>query len=56
VGCCRPVKIFAVGAVVPQAKAGVGAIATQAWGNTTFKDKAMQLFLKDTTLKRLLRC
>jgi len=29
-------KFFAVGSVVPWAKAGVGAIATQAYGNTTF--------------------
>jgi uncharacterized Ntn-hydrolase superfamily protein len=29
-------KFFAVGSVVPWAKAGVGAIATQAFGNTTY--------------------
>src|SRR5436189_3671136 len=29
-------KFLAVGAVVPWAKAGVGAIATQAWANTAF--------------------
>lgn len=36
-------KFFAVGAVVPQAQAGVGAIATQAWGNTQFKNMAMDM-------------
>jgi uncharacterized Ntn-hydrolase superfamily protein len=29
-------KFIAVGAVVPWARAGVGAVATQAWANTTF--------------------
>src|SRR5829696_8364760 len=29
-------KFIAVGAVVPYAKAGVGAVATQAWANTDF--------------------
>ncbi len=29
-------KFLAVGAVVPWAKAGVGAIATQAWANTSY--------------------
>jgi len=47
-------KFFAVGAVVPQAKAGVGAIATQAWGNTTFKDKAMQLFSQGYNAKEVI--
>lgn len=36
-------KFFAVGAVVPQAQAGIGAIATQAWGNTQFKHMAMDM-------------
>ncbi len=36
-------KFFAVGAVVPWAKAGVGAIATQAFGNTTFGPKGLDL-------------
>lgn len=46
-------KFFAVGAVVPQAKAGVGAIATQAWGNTTFKEKAIQLFSEGYNAKEV---
>jgi len=36
-------KFFAVGAVVPWAKAGVGAIATQAFGNTTFGPRGLHL-------------
>ncbi|MBZ0269966.1 DUF1028 domain-containing protein [bacterium] len=36
-------KFFAVGAVVPWAKAGVGAIATQAFANTTFGPLGLQL-------------
>ncbi len=36
-------KFFAVGSVVPWAKTGVGAIATQAFGNTTFGPKGLDL-------------
>jgi uncharacterized Ntn-hydrolase superfamily protein len=36
-------KFFAVGSVVPWAKAGVGAIATQARGNTAFGPKGLSL-------------
>ncbi len=36
-------KFLAVGAVVPWAQAGVGAIATQAWGNTTYGPKGFIL-------------
>ncbi len=34
-------KFFAVGAVVPWAEAGVGAVATQAFANTTFGPRAL---------------
>ena len=34
-------KFLAVGAVVPWAKAGVGAIATQAWANTTYGPRGL---------------
>lgn len=44
-------KFFAVGAVVPEAKAGLGAIATQAWGNTTFKEKTIKLFSEGYSAK-----
>jgi len=36
-------KFLAVGAVVPWAKAGVGGIATQAWGNTTYGPEGLTL-------------
>jgi uncharacterized Ntn-hydrolase superfamily protein len=36
-------KFLAVGAVVPWAKSGVGAIATQAWANTSFGPKGLEL-------------
>jgi uncharacterized Ntn-hydrolase superfamily protein len=36
-------KFFAVGAVVPWAKADVGAIATQAFGNTTYGPRGLEL-------------
>ncbi len=36
-------KFLAVGAVVPWARAGVGAVATQAWGNTTYGPRGLDL-------------
>jgi uncharacterized Ntn-hydrolase superfamily protein len=36
-------KFFAVGSVVPWAKAGVGAIATQSYANTSYGPKALEL-------------
>jgi uncharacterized Ntn-hydrolase superfamily protein len=36
-------KFLGVGAVVPWAKAGVGAIATQAWANTTYGPRGLDL-------------
>jgi uncharacterized Ntn-hydrolase superfamily protein len=36
-------KFFAVGSVVPWAKAGVGAIATQAWANTSYGPRGRML-------------
>jgi uncharacterized Ntn-hydrolase superfamily protein len=50
-------KFPAVGSVVPFAKAGVGAIATQAWGNTTYGLEGLALmnmgFDADTVVKML---
>lgn len=50
-------KFFAVGSVVPWAEAGVGAIATQSWANTTYGPNGLK-FLKsglsaEQTLERL---
>src|SRR5437764_10943337 len=36
-------KFLAVGAVVPWARAGVGAIATQAWANTSYGPNGLDL-------------
>src|SRR5436190_80143 len=36
-------KFLAVGSVVPWAKAGVGAVATQSYANTTYGPKALEL-------------
>ncbi|MFZ8827090.1 MAG: DUF1028 domain-containing protein [Armatimonadota bacterium] len=51
-------RVLAVGAVVPYAQAGVGAIATQAFANTTYGPKGLALLRKGLTpeqvLKRLL--
>jgi uncharacterized Ntn-hydrolase superfamily protein len=50
-------KFLAVGAVVPWAKAGVGAIATQSWANTTYGPRGLELLASglsaDETLSRL---
>ncbi len=36
-------KFLGVGAVVPWARAGVGAVATQSWANTTYGPKGLEL-------------
>lgn len=43
VGVAVASRFFAVGAVVPWAKAGVGAVATQAYANTTFGWRGLDL-------------
>ncbi|HZO75474.1 MAG TPA: DUF1028 domain-containing protein [Ktedonobacteraceae bacterium] len=52
-------KFLAVGAVVPWARAGVGAIATQAWANTSYGPQGLDLLASglsaQETLKRLLQ-
>jgi uncharacterized Ntn-hydrolase superfamily protein len=42
-------KFIAVGSVVPWAKAGVGAIATQSYANTTYGPKGLELLAKGET-------
>jgi uncharacterized Ntn-hydrolase superfamily protein len=42
-------RFFAVGAVVPWAKAGVGAVATQSYANTTFGWRGLELLEKGAT-------
>ena len=47
-------KFFAVGAVVPWAKAGVGAVATQSWTNTTYGSKGLELLANELTAQQAL--
>ena len=47
-------KFFAVGAIVPWAKAGVGAIATQSWTNTTYGSKGLELLENGLTAQPVL--
>ncbi len=46
-------KFLAVGAVVPWAKAGVGAIATQAWANTSYGPRGLRLLARGLTPKQV---
>ncbi len=47
-------KFFAVGSVVPWARAGVGAIASQAFGNTTFGPRGLDLIEEGLSLEEVL--
>ncbi len=47
-------KFFAVGAIVPWAKAGVGAVATQSWTNTTYGSKGLELLESGLTAQQVL--
>ncbi|MBI4565250.1 MAG: DUF1028 domain-containing protein [Planctomycetes bacterium] len=48
-------KFIAVGAVVPWAKAGVGAVATQAWANTTYGPRTLEMLAKGETPEDVVR-
>lgn len=45
-------KFLAVGALVPWAQAGVGAVATQAWANTTFGPRGLQMLKRGLSPKQ----
>jgi len=47
-------KFFAVGAVVPFAKANVGAVATQAYGNTSFGPRGLDLLASGMDVEAVL--
>ena len=47
-------KFFAVGVVVPWAKAGVGAVATQSWTNPTYGPKGLALLENGLTAQQAL--
>ena len=42
-------KFLAVGAIVPFAQAGVGAVATQAWANTAYGPRALRMLRRGQT-------
>jgi uncharacterized Ntn-hydrolase superfamily protein len=46
-------KFLSVGAVVPWAKAGVGAIATQSWANTSYGPRGLRLIKQGLTPKQV---
>jgi uncharacterized Ntn-hydrolase superfamily protein len=48
-------RFFAVGSVVPYAEAGVGAIASQAFGNTTFGPKGLALLEQNMPVAQVLQ-
>jgi len=45
-------KFLAVGSVVPWAKAGVGAVATQAWANVRYGPNGLELLLQGQTAQQ----
>ncbi|MEH7391968.1 DUF1028 domain-containing protein [Bacillus sp. JJ1474] len=47
-------KFLGVGAVVPFAKAGVGAVATQSYANTSYGPKALELFAQGKTAQEVM--
>src|SRR5579863_1292755 len=47
-------KFLAVGAVVPWARAGVGAIATQAWANTSYGPRGLEFLAQGLSAKETL--
>lgn len=47
-------KFLAAGAVVPFAKAGVGAIATQSWANTSYGPEGLKLLKQGETVEGVL--
>jgi len=47
-------KFLAVGAVVPWARAGAGAVATQAWANTTYGPEGLRLMAKGLSAQEAL--
>ncbi|MDF2857100.1 MAG: fimbrial assembly protein FimA, partial [Neobacillus sp.] len=48
-------KFLGVGAVVPWAKAGVGAIATQSYANTSYGPKGLQLMAEGKSAEETLQ-
>lgn len=55
VGVAVASRFFSVGSVVPFAKAGVGAVATQSYANTTFGPRGLELLERGATPEETLR-
>jgi uncharacterized Ntn-hydrolase superfamily protein len=55
VGAAVQSKFFAVGSVVPWARAGVGAVASQAYGNPTYGDRGLKLMAGGETPDEAIR-
>lgn len=55
VGVAVASKFLAVGSVVPFAQAGIGAIATQSYANTTYGPRGLQLLRQKSTPQAVLR-
>ncbi len=54
VGVAVASRFFAVGTVVPHARAGIGAVATQSYANTTFGPHGLSLFSHGNTPEKVL--
>ena len=55
VGVAVASRFFAVGSVVPFAKAGVGAVATQSFANTTYGPRGLALLERGVTAEEVVR-
>ena len=55
VGVAVESRFLAVGSVVPWAQGGVGAVATQAWGNTTYGPRGLELLARGLPPKRVVK-
>jgi uncharacterized Ntn-hydrolase superfamily protein len=55
VGVAVASRFFSVGSVVPFAKAGVGAVATQSFANTTYGPRGIELLERGVTAEEVVR-
>ncbi|HKL24197.1 MAG TPA: DUF1028 domain-containing protein, partial [Candidatus Nanoarchaeia archaeon] len=54
IGIATTTKALACGAIVPDAKANIGAIATQSYPNVSYKEKALALLKKRKEPKKII--
>ena len=55
IGVAVQSKFIAVGSVVPYAKAGIGAIASQAWGNVRYGPVGLDLLLQGKSAQEVVQ-